>query len=264
MKSIVIVLAICGLGVASGMAEESSRSEERREGVVTTVVDIQDDASYQISARGDIVTFLREGIETSYECRKVFVGLEPHKFFSYAIYQLFANIEGEEREVSARFVDKSNPLENKKVIVSNFSADDNALMSYGKVETYVMLDGNKVVVSTEEYGSIPYESRGTERDSSTGLYTYTYRRADGTLMIVESREEQQDTTSAEHQALQDTTSVAQQPIAGTGPNNISVGQKIEREVKRAAQNLEHVVKRGGEACERCGRGIRDAVRRIKF
>lgn len=256
MKSIVIVLAICGLGVASGMAEELSRSEERREGVVTTVVDMQDNAPYQISARGDIVTYLRGGIETSSVCRKVFSGLEPHGFFSYKTYKLFATIDGEEREVSARFVDKSNPLENKKAIVSNFSADDKELMSYGKVETYVMLDGNKVVVSTEEYGSIPYELLGKERDTSSGLYTYTYRRADGTLMILEGREEQQDTTSAEQQALQDTTSVAQQPIAGTGPNNISVGQKIEREVKRAAQNLEHVVKRGGEACERCGREVR--------
>ena len=261
MRSIVIVLAICGLGVASGMAEESSRSEERREGVVTTVVDIQDNAPYQISARGDIVTYLRGGIETSSVCRKVFSGLEPHGFFSYKTYKLFATIDGEEREVCARLVDKSNPLKNKKKIVSNFSMDDSALMSYGKVETYVMLDGNKVVVSTEEYGSIPYELLGKERDTSSGLYTYTYRRADGTLMILEGREEQQDTTSAEQQAIQDTTSVAQQPIAGTGPNDISIGQKIEREVKRGAQNLEHAGQQAGQQIERAAREVRNWFRK---
>ena len=261
MKSIVIVLAICGLGVASGMAEESSRSEERREGVVTTVVDMQDNAPYQISARGDIVTYLRGGIETSSVCRKVFSGLEPHGFFSYKVYKLFATINGEEREVCARFVDKSNPLKNKKKIVSNFSMDDSALMSYGKVETYVMLDGNKVVVSTEEYGSIPYELLGKERDASSGLYTYTYRRADGTLMILEGREEQQDTTSAEQQALQDTTSVAQQPIAGTGPNDIGIAEQIAREAKRLGKQAEHAGQQAGKQVERAGREVRRFFRK---
>ena len=85
---------------------------------------------------------------------------------SRATYQLFANTNELGRiELANDFRDSDNRYEHQKRILGNASDDDNALVSRGRVETYVTVDEQDHSVNTEENGSIAYRFLRTERDS---------------------------------------------------------------------------------------------------
>ena len=196
MKKMVIGLAVCGLGVASGMdGILSTLGESRlgisgggigsiciREGVMPTVVERREAIHYHnsFSLEGDTVTLLfvkgsevgerfREEsfIERSYPYEKEFIGLEPADGnHSYAIYKLFTNTEEVgEVMISDHFIDENNALEHQHRIVGSLINDDDHLISRGKVETYLIIDGVEHSVSVEENGSIPYTFLRTEKDT---------------------------------------------------------------------------------------------------
>ncbi len=108
-----------------------------------------------------------ECLEKSYPYEKEFVGLDyADDNHSYAIYKVFANTEEAGRlELTSQFVDENIPLEHKKRITGTPVYDDEALMTKGTVETYVMLDGIERTVSTETNKSLPYSFIRTEKDS---------------------------------------------------------------------------------------------------
>lgn len=104
--------------------------------------------------------------ERSYPYTKEFVGLQQTGAnLSCAVYKLFANTEEVGRiELNDRFIDRRNPLPHQRRIVEGFTPDDDNLVSRGKVETYVTLDGSDRLIDTEANGAIPYTFLRSEKD----------------------------------------------------------------------------------------------------
>ena len=193
MKKFYVVVSVLGAGMANGMLVPTGNRaiNVQQDGVGTMAVraNIESPTTsrhetirYQddFTLNGNMATIslargdeegdefrVTENLTRTYPCERVFSRLQQvDGNHSIAIYQLFANTDELGRiELTNAFPDNDNRYEHQRRIVGNLSDDDNALVSRGRVETYVTVEGQDHSVSTEENGSIAYRFLKTERDS---------------------------------------------------------------------------------------------------
>lgn len=193
MKKFCVMVGILGFGMANGMMTPTGNgalnihqgdigSMAVRTNVETPTTNRHEIIRYQdnFTLNGNMATIslargdeegdefrVTENLTRTYPCERVFSGLQQvDNSHSIATYQLFANTNELGRiELTNAFPDNDNRYEHQRRIVGNLSYDDNALVSRGRVETYVTVEGQDHSVSTEENGSIAYRFLRTERDS---------------------------------------------------------------------------------------------------